>query len=84
MEKAIKVEIERVTPIREKNIENLSKIQRLNLELKGIDEESERITEEIDTIKNTLKVIDEDIDREKSIVIDANSNEKRLKEEKIN
>mgnify|MGYP001158758781 CR=1 FL=1 len=82
LEKAIKVELERVTPIREKNIENLSKIQRLNLELKGIDEESERITEEIDTIKNTLKVIDEDIDREKSIVIDANSNEKRLKEEK--
>ena len=82
LEKAIKVELERVTPIREKNIENLSKIQRLNLELKGIDEESERITEEIDAIKNTLKVIDEDIDREKSIVIDANSNEKRLKEEK--
>ena len=82
MDKAIKVELERVTPIREKNIENLSKIQRLNLELKGIDEESERITEEIDAIKNTLKVIDEDIDREKSIVIDANSNEKRLKEEK--
>jgi len=82
LEKAIKVELERVTPIREKNIENLSKIQRLNLELKGIDEESERIIEEIDTIKNTLKVIDEDIDREKSIVIDANSNEKRLKEEK--
>ncbi len=82
LEKAIKVELERVTPIREKNIENLSKIQRLNLELKGIDEESERITGEIDTIKNTLKVIDEDIDREKSIVIDANSNEKRLKEEK--
>ena len=82
LESAIKIEIERVTPIREKNIENLSKIQRLNLELKGLDEENERIKEEIDTIKNTLKVIDEDIDREKSIVIDANSNEKRLKEEK--
>ena len=82
LEDKIKIELERVTPIREKNIENLSKIQRLNLELKGLDEENERIKEEIDTIKNTLKVIDEDIDREKSIVIDANSNEKRLKEEK--
>ena len=82
LEGAIKIELERVTPIREKNIENLSKIQRLNLELKGLDEESERIKGEIDTIKTTLKVIDEDIDREKSIVIDANSNEKRLKEEK--
>ena len=82
IEKKIKIEVEKVTPVREKNIENLSKIQRLNLELKGIDKESDRIKEEIDSIKNTLKVIDEDIDREKSIVIDANSNERRLKEEK--
>ena len=82
LEKRIQDENNKVTPIREKNIENLSKIQRLNLELKGLDEESERIQQEIEAIKNSLKVIDEDIDREKSIVIDANSNEKRLKEEK--
>ena len=82
IEGSIKIEVDKVTPIREKNLENLSKIQRLNLELKSLDEENERIKEEINTIKNTLKVIDEDIDREKSIVIDANSNEKRLKEEK--
>ena len=82
IEKQIKTEIEKATPIREKNIENLSKIQRLNLELKGLDEKSERMREEMGSIKNTLKVIDEDIDREKSIIIDANSNEKRLKEEK--
>tara|TARA_X000000368_G_scaffold387454_1_gene348208 strand:+ start:1099 stop:3672 length:2574 start_codon:yes stop_codon:yes gene_type:complete len=82
IEKQIKTEVSKVTPIREKNIENLSKIQRLNLELKSLDEESERISEEIQSIKNSLKVINEDIDREKSIVIDANSNEKRLSEEK--
>ncbi len=82
IEREIKIEVEKVTPIREKNIENLSKIQRLNLELKGLDEENERIKVEINSIKNSLKIIDEDIDREKSIVIDANSNEKRLKEEK--
>ena len=82
LEKQIKSEITKVKPIRDKNIENLSKIQRLNLELKGLDEENKRIREEIESIKNSLKVIDEDIDREKSIVIDANSNEKRLKEEK--
>jgi len=82
IEKQINSEVEKVTPIREKNIENLAKIQRLNLELKGLDEENVRIKEEIENVKNTLKVIDEDIDREKSIVIDANSNEKRLKEEK--
>ena len=82
LEKEIKDHIQKVTPIREKNIENLSKIQRLNLELKALDEENERTKDEIESSKNSLKVIDEDIDREKSIVIDANSNEKRLKEEK--
>ena len=82
LEKRITDETNKVTPIKERNIENLSKIQRLNLELKSLDEENERIEEEIKSIKNSLRMIDEDIDREKSIVIDANSNEKRLKEEK--
>ena len=81
-EKQIKIETEKVEPIREKNIENLSRIQRLNLELQSLDEESKRIKIEIDNIKVSHKTIDKDIDREKSIVIDANSNEKRLKEEK--
>ncbi len=82
IEKKIKEETEKVDPIRNKNIENLSKIQRLNLELKSLDEESGRIKSEIENIKNSLKTIDDDVDREKSIVIDANSNEKRIKEEK--
>ena len=82
IEKNIEIETEKVNPIREKNIENLSKIQRLNLELKGLDEENERIQNEIKNIKKSLKTIEEDTDREKSIVIDATSNEKRLKEEK--
>jgi len=81
-EKSIKDETDKVSPLREKNIENLSKLQRLNLELKGIDEENERTQTEIKNIKKSLTTIDEDIDREKSIVIDATSNEKRLKEEK--
>jgi len=82
IEKKIKEETDKVNPIRDKNIENLSKIQRLNLELKSLDEQSDRIKSEIENIKSSLKTIDDDIDREKSIVIDANSNEKRLKEEK--
>ena len=82
IEKQINIQTEKVTPVRGKNIENLSKIQRLNLELKSLDEESHRIKDEMESIKASLKTIDDDIDREKSIVIDANSNEKRLKEEK--
>jgi len=82
LENLIKSETEKVTPLREKNIENLSKIQRLNLELRSLDEENTRIQDEIENIKKTLQTFEEDIGREKGIVIDANSNEKRLKEEK--
>ena len=82
IENIIKSEIEKVSPLREKNIENLSKIQRLNLELQSIDEENTRIQEEIKNVKNSLETFDEDINRERGIIIDANSNEKRLKEEK--
>ena len=82
IEKKIQEETDKVNPIRDKNYENLSKIQRLNLELKSLDDENDRIKDEIESIKNSLKTIDEDTDREKSIIIDANSNEKRLKEEK--
>ena len=82
LENLVSDSTEKLEPIRMKNIENLSKIQRLNLELKGIDDESNRIKDEIDNLKTSLKTIDDDKDKEKSTVIDANSNEKRLKEEK--
>ena len=82
IEKKIQDETDSVNPVRDKNYEILSKIQRLNLELKSLDDENDRIQNEIENIKNSLKTIDEDTDREKSIIIDANSNEKRLKEEK--
>ena len=82
LENFIKAETDKVAPLREKNIENLSKIQRLNLDLQNLDVENTRIQDEIENIKKSLQTFDDDIDREKGIVIDANSNEKRLKEEK--
>ena len=57
-------------------------MQRLNLELKSLDEQNERTQTEIENIKKSLNTVKDDSDREKSIVIDATSNEKRLKEEK--
>ena len=82
LEKKIKSETDKVNPLREKNIENLSKIQRLNLELQNLDEENTRTQDEIETVKKSLQTLEEDITRERGIIIDANSNEKRLKEEK--
>ena len=82
LENLIKLATDKVSPLREKNIENLSRIQRLNLELQSLDEENTRIQDEIESIKRSIQTLDEDISRERGIIIDANSNEKRLKEEK--
>ncbi len=82
LEKLIKDATDKVSPLREKNIENLSRIQRLNLELQSLDEENTRTQDEIESIKKSIQTLDDDISREKGIIIDANSNEKRLKEEK--
>jgi chromosome segregation protein len=82
LEKLIKDSTDKVSPLREKNIENLSRIQRLNLELQSLDEENTRLQDEIENIKKSIQTLDEDISRERGIIIDANSNEKRLKEEK--
>ena len=82
LEKLIKDATDKVSPLREKNIENLSRIQRLNLELQSLDKENTRTQDEIESIKKSIQTLDEDISREKGIIIDANSNEKRLKEEK--
>ena len=82
LENSIKKLEDDLQPIRDNNLEIISRIQRLNLELQNLDEEKDRMAKEIETTKLSLKTIDEDEDREKSIVIDANSNQKRLNDEK--
>ena len=68
IENMIKLETDKVTPLREKNIESLSRIQRLNLELQGLDKENTRIQDEIENIKKTMEILDDDINREKGII----------------
>ncbi len=82
LENSIKKLEDDLGPIRENNLEVISRIQRLNLELQNLDEETDRMAKEIETTKLSLKTINEDEDREKSIVIDAKSNQKRLNDEK--
>jgi len=72
----------KLKPLRDQNIEVLSKLQRLNLELKYLEEQENRIKEEKNNLIDANKTLEIDIDREKKIIIDASSNEKRLKEEK--
>ena len=81
-ENALKEEGKEIKPLRDENAELNTKLQRLNLEFEQISEEENRAKNEIEKIKKEIKQINIDIDREKQIVNDATSNEKRLSAEK--
>ena len=81
-ENALKEEGKEIKPLRDENAELSAKLQRLNLEFEQISEEENRAKNEIEKIKKEIKQINADIDREKQIVNDATSNEKRLSAEK--
>ena len=69
-------------PLRDKNMEILSKLQRLNLELQNLEDEEKRIKTDKDRLQKSQDTLADDIEREKNIILEAMTNEKRLKEEK--
>jgi len=75
---------QKLKPLRDKNIEILSKLQRLNLEFQNLEDEEKRAKNEKEKLIKSQKTIEIDMEREKNIIIDAQSNEKRLNEEKNN
>lgn len=81
-ENALKEEGKEIKPLRDENAELNTKLQRLNLEFEQISEEENRAKNEIEKIKKEIKQINIDIDREKQIINDATSNERRLSAEK--
>ena len=72
----------KLKPLRDQNIEILSKLQRLNLEFQSLEDEEKRAKTEKDRLSTSENTIEMDIEREKNIISDAQSNEKRLNEEK--
>ena len=72
----------KLKPLRDQNIEILSKLQRLNLEFQSLEDEEKRAKTEKDRLLKSENTIEIDIEREKNIISDAQSNEKRLNEEK--
>ena len=72
----------KLKPLRDKNLEILSKLQRLNLEFKNLELEEERAKQEKNKLAQSKDVIEADIEREKNIILNAESNEKRLNDEK--
>jgi chromosome segregation protein len=75
-------ENKRLAPLRDRRVENLAKLQKLNLEMSNLDEEEARIKNLQIKLQNSLDTLDSDLEREKSISLDASLNEKRIHEEK--
>ncbi|MDC0418319.1 AAA family ATPase [Pelagibacteraceae bacterium] len=75
-------ENKRLAPLRDRRMENLAKLQKLNLEMSNLDEEESRIKKLQIKLQNSLDTLDSDLEREKSISLDASLNEKRILEEK--
>jgi len=72
----------KLKPLRDKNVEILSKLQRLNLEFQNLEDEEKRAKTDKDRLIKSQKTLEVDIEREKNIVLDSQSNERRLNEEK--
>ena len=68
--------------MRDKNIEILSKLQRLNLEFQNLEDEEKRTKTDKDRLLKSQNTLEKDTEREKNIILESQSNEKRLAEEK--
>ena len=78
----IEEENKKLQPLRDKRIENISILQKINLEITNLNEEEKRVKDLSIKLLNNIKIIQSDLEREKSISLDASLNEKRILEEK--
>ena len=75
-------ENKRLAPLRDRRMENLARLQKLNLEMSNLEEEASRIKDLQIKLQKSLETLDLDLQREKSISLDSSLNEKRIFGEK--
>ncbi len=72
----------KLAPLRDRKLESLAKLQKINLDMTNLEEEEKRIKKLSTKLENSLAIINSDLEREKSISLDSSLNEKRILEEK--
>ncbi len=75
-------ENKKLAPLRDKKMESAAHLQKLNLDMAGLDEEEARVKSLQEKLEKSIKTVESDLEREKSISLDANLNEKRISKEK--
>ena len=75
-------ENKKLAPLRDKKIESVASLQKINLDMSGLIEEEARVKSLQEKLEKSIKTIDSDLERERSISLDADINEKRISREK--
>jgi chromosome segregation protein len=75
-------ENKKLAPLRDKKMESAAKLQKLNLDMANLVEEESRVKSLQEKLEKSIKTIESDLERERSISLDADLNEKRILKEK--
>ncbi len=75
-------ENKKISPLRDKRMESAAKLQKLNLDMTSLSEEETRVKSLQIKLEKSIKTTESDLEREKSIFLDAGLNEKRISKEK--
>ncbi len=75
-------ESKKLAPLRDKKMESAASLQKLNLDMTSLIEEEARVKSLQEKLEKSSRTIDSDLERERSISLDANLNEKRISKEK--
>ncbi len=75
-------ENKKLAPLRDKKMESAASLQKLNLDMTSLEEEEFRVKSLQEKLEKSIKTIESDLEREKSISLDADLNEKRISKEK--
>ncbi len=75
-------ENKKLAPLRDKKIESAASLQKLNLDMKSLVEQESRVKSLQEKLEKSIQTLESDLEREKSISLDADLNEKRISKEK--
>ena len=75
-------ENKKLAPLRDKKMESAATLQKLNLDMTNLVEEEIRVKSLQEKLEKSIKTVESDLEREKSISLDADLNEKRISKEK--
>ena len=75
-------ENKKLAPLRDKKMESAATLQKLNLDISNLVEEEARVKSLQEKLTRSIRTVDSDLEREKSISLDADLNEKRILKEK--